>query len=75
MSTRDLINAIHTGDSVAIQSEFEGLMAAKVSDRLDVMQQSVAQSMFRTPVEESGSTEAETTVDVTEPAEAQGDQE
>lgn len=71
MSTRDLINAIDTGDSMAIQTEFESLMAARVSDRLDVMQQTVAQSMFRNPAEA-----VEPTAEVTEPAEAvQGDQE
>lgn len=46
MSTRDLIDAIQTGDSVAIQSAFEAAMASRIADRLDNMRQDVAKNMF-----------------------------
>jgi hypothetical protein len=52
MSTRDLIDAIAAGDSVAIQSAFDATMATRISDRLDVMQQDVARNMFNSPVAE-----------------------
>lgn len=47
MSTRDLIDAIQTGDSVAVQSAFEASMAERVAARLDTMRQEVAQNMFK----------------------------
>jgi len=46
MSTRDLIDAITAGDSAAIQTEFEQAMATRIADRIDVMRQEVAKSMF-----------------------------
>jgi len=48
MSTRDLIDAIASGDSVEIQHNFEAEMASRVAERLDVMRQTVAQNMFKT---------------------------
>ena len=50
MSTRDIINAIESGDSVTIQSEFENAMASRIADRLDTMRQDVARGMFKSVV-------------------------
>jgi hypothetical protein len=47
-STKDLINAISTGDSQGIESTFNTAMAEKIAVQLDVMRQNVAQSMFKT---------------------------
>ena len=52
MSTRDLIDAIASGDSVAIEQAFEGAMASRIADRLDTMRQDVAKNMFNEDVEE-----------------------
>lgn len=46
MSTKDLINAIVVGDALEIETAFNATMAEKISDRLDIMRQDVAQSMF-----------------------------
>lgn len=46
MSTRDLIDAIESGDSVAIQNSFEQAMAERIADRIDTMRQEVAKNMF-----------------------------
>ena len=43
----DIIDAIQSGDSVAIDTAFNKEMAARVSDRLDTMRQDVAQNMFK----------------------------
>lgn len=43
----DIIDAIQSGDSVAIDTAFNKEMAARVSDRLDAMRQDVAQNMFK----------------------------
>lgn len=42
----DLIQAIDSGDSVAIESAFNAEMAARVSDRLETMRTDVAKNMF-----------------------------
>jgi len=47
MSTRDLIDAIASGDSVAIQQNFESEMANRITSRLDSMRQDVATNMFK----------------------------
>lgn len=47
MSTRDLIDAIASGDSVAIQQSFETEMASRIAERLDTMRQDVAKNMFK----------------------------
>jgi hypothetical protein len=47
-STKDLINAISTGDAIGIESTFNTAMAEKIAVQLDVMRQNVAQSMFKT---------------------------
>lgn len=46
MSTRDLIDAIASGDSVAIQQSFETEVAGRIAERLDIMRQDVAKNMF-----------------------------
>lgn len=44
----DLIQAIDSGDSVAIESAFNAEMSARVSERLEDMRIDVAQNMFAT---------------------------
>lgn len=46
MSTRDLIDAIASGDSVAIEQTFNQEMSARIADRLDNMRIEVAKNMF-----------------------------
>lgn len=46
MSTRDLIDAIEAGDSVAIEQAFQQEMANRIADRLDTMRVEVAKNMF-----------------------------
>ena len=60
MSTRDLIDAITSGDATEVESSFNSIMAAKVSDKIDSMRYDVAQNMFATPTEEA---DVEETVD------------
>jgi hypothetical protein len=43
----DIIDAIQSGDSVAIDDAFNKEMSARVSERLDTMRQDVAQNMFK----------------------------
>jgi hypothetical protein len=45
---KDLIDAIASGDSLAINSAFEYEMANRISERLDDMRTEVAQNMFAT---------------------------
>lgn len=45
---QDLINAIASGDSQAIEQSFASEMATRISERLDDMRVEVAQNMFRT---------------------------
>lgn len=47
MSTRDLIDAIASGDSVATQQVFENEMAARIAVRMDTMRQDVAKNLFK----------------------------
>ena len=51
MSTRDLIDAITSGDATGVETSFNTIMAAKVSDKIDSMRNDVAQNMFATPEE------------------------
>ena len=48
MSTRELIDAIVSGDSQNVQSTFESEMMSRVAARMDVVRQNVAQNMFKT---------------------------
>lgn len=50
-TTRDLVDAISTGDAVGIESSFNTAMAEKISVQLDVMRQNVAQNMFSAATE------------------------
>jgi len=52
MSTKDLIDAISTGDAVGIENSFNAAMAEKISVKLDAMRQDVAQNMFKSAVAE-----------------------
>ena len=58
MSTRDLIDAIDSGDAVGIETAFNSVMVDKVAEKLDAMRTDMSQNMFRTP-EESTEVEAE----------------
>ena len=62
MGTKELIDAIQSGDAEGIENTFQGVMSAKVGDKLDTMKKELASTMFKTPEE----TPAET---VEEPAE------
>jgi len=57
----DIIDAIQSGDSVAIDDAFNKEMSARVSDRLDTMRQDVAQNMFKSA--ESVDLDADTEVE------------
>ena len=48
MSTRDLIDAIQSGDSVTIQQTFESEMMSRIAERLDAKRIDVAKNMFNT---------------------------
>lgn len=45
---KDLIDAIASGDSVAIETAFNTEMATRISDRLEDMRVDVARGMFAT---------------------------
>jgi hypothetical protein len=45
---KNLIDAIASGDSLAIDAAFNTEMASRISERLDDMRVEVAQNMFRT---------------------------
>lgn len=57
-TTKELINAISTGDSVGIESAFNAAMAEKITVKLDDMRQEVAQNMFKSPAVEAAAPEA-----------------
>jgi len=61
MSTRDLIDAIETGDAVGIETAFNNVMVDKVAEKLDAMRTDMSQNMFRTPEVEAEDTEEITT--------------
>lgn len=50
-TTRNLIDAIASGDAVGIESSFNAAMAEKIAVQLDVKRQEVAQNMFKTATE------------------------
>jgi len=43
---KNLIDAISTGDAVGTEQSFGAAMAEKISAKLDVMRQNIAQTMF-----------------------------
>lgn len=49
MSTKDLVNAIVSGEALEIENAFNATMAEKISAKLDDMRQDVAQSLFKQP--------------------------
>ena len=46
MSTRDLVDALVAGDSIAIENTFNAAMSDKISQALDAYRIAVAQNMF-----------------------------
>jgi hypothetical protein len=64
MSTRDLIDAIDSGDAVGIETAFNSVMVDKVAEKLDAMRTDMSQNMFRTP-EETTEVEAEDAEEIT----------
>jgi division protein CdvB (Snf7/Vps24/ESCRT-III family) len=62
----DLINAIVEGDAAKIDAAFNSEMATRISDRLEDMRVSVAQSMFATEQVEEQIEEVEDEVELTE---------
>lgn len=52
MSTKDLIDAIQSGDSQAVEQSFQVEMASRISARLDDMRKDIAKSMFTESFEE-----------------------
>ena len=52
MGTKELIDAIQSGDAEGIESTFQGVMSAKVGDKLDTMKKEMASTMFKTPEEQ-----------------------
>lgn len=57
MSTRDLIDALVSGDSIAIENNFNAVMSDKVSDSLDDYRIKVAHNMFNAQEESVEDTE------------------
>lgn len=51
MSTRELVDALVSGDSIAIENTFNAVMSQRVSAALDAKRIEVAQSMFVPPEE------------------------
>lgn len=58
MSTRELIDAIQSGDASGVAATFNSVMTDKVSEKLDAMRTDMAQNMFN-PEEESEETTEE----------------
>jgi hypothetical protein len=50
-TTRNLIDAISTGDATGVESSFNAAMAEKIAVQLDVKRQEVAQNMFKATTE------------------------
>lgn len=59
MSTRDLIDAIISGEAIEIENAFNSTMAEKISSRLDDMRQDVASNMFSSEAVVEEETESE----------------
>jgi hypothetical protein len=49
MNTRELVDALIAGDSIAIENTFNSAMSQKVSSALDDYRVEVAQNMFNEP--------------------------
>ena len=50
MSTRDLVDALISGDSIEIEHAFDATMAERMSSSLDTYRVQLAQSMFNPAV-------------------------
>lgn len=61
MSTRELVDALVAGDSIAIETTFNNAMSEKISAALDDYRIKVAQNMFG--VQEQEVTEEDTITD------------
>lgn len=46
MSTRELVDALSSKDSIAIEDTFNNAMSQKISSALDSYRETVAQNMF-----------------------------
>lgn len=68
MTTRDLINAIASGDATEIETSFNDVMAQKVSEKLDSMRADYAQNMFGSSQEEISDEEIADETVIEEPA-------
>ena len=53
MSTKDLINAIVTGDAIEIENTFNAVMAEKISGAIEDRRMEVAQTLFSAKEETS----------------------
>jgi hypothetical protein len=47
MSTRDLIDAIESGNATNVAAAFNTVMTDKVSEKLDAMRTDMSQNMFK----------------------------
>lgn len=54
-STRELVDALIAGDSIAIENSFNAAMSDKISNALDDYRIKVAQSMFNQQEDEESS--------------------
>lgn len=52
-TTKDLIDAIATGDATGVEAAFNVAMAEKIAVQLDTKRQEIAQNMFATATETS----------------------
>lgn len=59
MSTRELIDALATGDSIAIEDSFNNAMSQKISSALDSYRAQVAQNMFNSDIEDIAELESD----------------
>ncbi len=65
MSIRDLIDAIHSGDALAIENNFDAVMAEKIAARIEDKRMEVAKGMFSgEQVEETPEEMVEESVDL-----------
>lgn len=73
MNTKDLVQAISTGDYATAEDAFAAVMADKVGTALDAKRIEVAQNLFKTQeeieVSDSEEVEAQETIDTEETAE------
>jgi hypothetical protein len=58
MSTRDLVDALIAGDSIAIENTFNTSMSEKISAALDDYRVKIAQNMFAVETEDDNTEQA-----------------